>query len=676
MTCVVEQSFDELLADESVAMVIHDDMASLDCNQAFIDLFEANNKNELLGLHPCQLSPEYQASGAMSYELANEHISECLQTGRTEFNWLNTSMRGKLILSKVELVRLSENRLLSRMVNPQVYINREQRNAAQNGQEISNLAGPDMGFWESFNLLNQHKRAIDVSAIVSKTDSNGVIIYVNDMFCEVSGFSRNELLGQKHNIVNHPDMPKEVFKDIWATITAGEVWHGVIQNRRKDGSSYYVSSTISPIMDASGDITEYIAIRHDITDVYEKDRIIKIQSTDMDTGLPNRVQFNQDLRARRHAWIAVLSFAEIEGVQQIYGDLEYKIFIKNMAAMLNDSAKAIGKLYRTSDSCFALVCECDCRQQTFQHNCQQLVNFLADQYIVLGDSRIFLTVRMGIAENKDAEKTYGQAYLAMNSAQQGGDHLAVYHQGTKEYQRINQAIYWTEKLRSAVKELRIKIFGQGIFNQHGERYSTEVLMRYHCGYEYVSPLEYLEHAKAAGIYHTLTHEVVRQSLQYFAEKNERFSINLDQQDIFNQNTRQFILSELARTGSGQLLTVELLESSGVDFSDIRVRKFLREAKALGCQIAIDDFGSGYSNFEYLASLEVDLVKIDGSLIRDLLNNDKHQLIVRSIVYLCHSLGIKVVAEYTEEKAIVDLLADFSVDYFQGYYFEKPALLND
>jgi len=117
-----------------------------------------------------------------------------------------------------------------------------------------------------------------------------------------------------------------------------------------------------------------------------------------------------------------------------------------------------------------------------------------------------------------------------------------------------------------------------------------------------------------------------------------------------------------------------LESSGVDFSDVRVREFLKEVTALGCQIAIDDFGSGYSNFEYLASLEVDLVKIDGSLIRDLLNNDKHQLIVRSIVYLCHSLGIKVVAEYTEEKAIVDLLAGFGVDYFQGYYFEKPAEL--
>lgn len=674
MNATSKQSFDDLLQDETIAMVIHDDMASLNCNQAFVDLFGANHKDELLGLHPSQLSPEYQANGSMSYVLANEHIQRCLDTGSAEFDWLNTSLKGQLILSRIQLKKLSDNRLLSRLINPRIYS--REANVSGSDTEMLFTVHNDVSFWESFDLLNQHKRAIDVSAIVSKTDRHGVITYVNDMFCTVSGYSRTELIGHKHNIVNHPDMPKSVFANIWATITAGEVWSGVIQNRRKDGSSYYVSSTISPIMDAHGDISEFIAIRHDITDVYEKDRIIKIQTTDRDTGLANRVKFNQDLRQRSGAWVAVLQLPQIDGVQQIYGDDDYQSFMQALANKLRQYADGLGTVYRTSDSYFALMCQGSTDQQVFINNCRAMIDKLCSQPVVLAGSEIFLTSRIGLAENTQPEKTYGHACLAMNSTYQSEDSLALYHQGSEEYQRLNDAIYWAGKLRTAVAQGHIRIHGQGLFNAEGQRYSTEVLMRYQSENECVSPVAFLDHAKVAGIYNTLTQEVIRQSFAYFNGRNERFSINLDQEDIFNNNTRQFILAQLAHSGCGEYLTVELLESSGVDFSDQRVRDFLREMKSLGCQIAIDDFGSGYSNFEYLASLEVDLVKIDGSLIRDVLNNEKHYLIVRSIVYLCKSLQIKVVAEFTENKDIVDLLAELKVDYFQGYYFEKPKLIGE
>ena len=121
------------------------------------------------------------------------------------------------------------------------------------------------------------------------------------------------------------------------------------------------------------------------------------------------------------------------------------------------------------------------------------------------------------------------------------------------------------------------------------------------------------------------------------------------------------------SGCGDQLTLELLESSGVDFSNTVVKNFIAELKSLNCQIAIDDFGSGYSNFDYLATTDVDLIKIDGSLIRDILQNKKHHLIVQSIVTLCKSLDIPVVAEFSAEKDIIDLLIEFGVDYFQGYY---------
>ncbi len=114
-------------------------------------------------------------------------------------------------------------------------------------------------------LLQEYKDTVDRSSIVSKTDKRGIITFVNDKFCEISGYSYTELIGMPHNIVRHPDMPKEVFKEMWKTILAGNVWEGIVKNRKKDGSAYWVESIINPIRDINGNIIEYIAIRRDVT---------------------------------------------------------------------------------------------------------------------------------------------------------------------------------------------------------------------------------------------------------------------------------------------------------------------------------------------------------------------------------------------------------------------------
>lgn len=122
---------------------------------------------------------------------------------------------------------------------------------------------------ENSNLLAEYKKAVDLSNIVSKTNPKGVITYVNDKFCEISGYTRDELIGKPHNIIRHPDMPREAFKDLWDTIKAKKSWHGVVTNMKKDGGQYIVDTTVIPILDVDGDTVEYIAIRHDITELEE-----------------------------------------------------------------------------------------------------------------------------------------------------------------------------------------------------------------------------------------------------------------------------------------------------------------------------------------------------------------------------------------------------------------------
>jgi PAS domain S-box-containing protein len=123
-------------------------------------------------------------------------------------------------------------------------------------------------------LLQEYKEAIDRSTIVSKTDKHGYITFVNDKFCEISGYSSDELLGQPHNIVRHPDMPQEVFAELWKTILSGQTWEGIVKNRKKEGSFYWVHTVINPIIDLNGEIVEFIGIRNDITAIQEeKERI-------------------------------------------------------------------------------------------------------------------------------------------------------------------------------------------------------------------------------------------------------------------------------------------------------------------------------------------------------------------------------------------------------------------
>jgi PAS domain S-box-containing protein len=125
-------------------------------------------------------------------------------------------------------------------------------------------------FDKQSKIFEEYKRAVDISSIVSKTDEKGIITYVNDSFCEISGYSAEELVGNSHSLVRHPSEPKELYQELWKSIQSGNVWHGILRNIRKDGSTYIVDATIMPIKDSDENIVEYIAIRKDITDLEHK----------------------------------------------------------------------------------------------------------------------------------------------------------------------------------------------------------------------------------------------------------------------------------------------------------------------------------------------------------------------------------------------------------------------
>ncbi len=121
-------------------------------------------------------------------------------------------------------------------------------------------------------LLKEYKKVVDAAAIVSKTNTKGIITYINDEFCTISGFTREELIGKSHNIVRHPNMPSSAFKDLWSTIRSKKIWKGIVENLKKDGNSYFVKATIVPVLDEDDNIVEFIGLREDITELIEKEK--------------------------------------------------------------------------------------------------------------------------------------------------------------------------------------------------------------------------------------------------------------------------------------------------------------------------------------------------------------------------------------------------------------------
>jgi PAS domain S-box-containing protein len=142
-------------------------------------------------------------------------------------------------------------------------------------------------------MFQQYQEAIETSNIVSKTDVNGIITFVNDEFCKISGYTKAELLGRNHNIVRHPDVPASKFKLLWQTIKSKRIYKSTVKNRAKDGSTFYVNTTVTPILDEQGNIEEFIAIRYDVTqEIFYKHSLEKKEREleELNAELEKRVQ--------------------------------------------------------------------------------------------------------------------------------------------------------------------------------------------------------------------------------------------------------------------------------------------------------------------------------------------------------------------------------------------------
>ena len=532
----------------------------------------------------------------------------------------------------------------------------------------------------SYNFLLEYKKAIDESSIVSKTDKNGLITFVNKKFCEISGYEEDELIGKSHNIVRHPSMTKEFFNNLWKTITNKEIFKGVIVNKKKNGLVYYVDTTIIPILDENKNIEEFIAIRHDITKVYEQKKLIEEQFIDELTLLPNRQKLLKDFKDSKIQKIAMININSFRDINNFYGFEAGDLVLKKFSQILLDkiSTNINLDLYRVANDVFAICTKNKDNLKEIRDICTNIIEYFSLHPILINNNSFYLSISIGVARNcKDSavqNNLLSKAEYALRMAKKRDISILFLDENIELYNKLKENKKLIEELKNALISNNLLIYGQKLINNISKKEKYEILMRVKLeDGSILTPYSFLKEAKKAKLYLGMTRMLVKKACEYFKDKDIDFNLNLTLEDIKDQYTMDFIVNTMEKTNTAKQITFEIVESEGIE-SFTEVSNFIKKAKKLGCKIAIDDFGTGYSNFEYIIKLDVDYIKIDGSLIKNINTDNNLYLTVQTIVGFAKALKIKTVAEFVHNEEVLNCVKNLDIDYSQGFFIDEPKEL--
>lgn len=520
------------------------------------------------------------------------------------------------------------------------------------------------------HILKQYNEATKDSNIISTADLKGNITYVNDKFCEVSLYTYEEVLGKPHSIVRGEE-DDEIFQQLWETIKNKKVWYGVLKNRKKNGEFYWVNINIRPILDEKNEIIEYIAIRHEITDLVLKTEELKRNlRLDSLTNIGNRYKLIEDVSKSVNPCISILDIVSFSDVNDFFGyktgDNVLKIVARKIEELLID--KENYKVYRDHSDTFCIVAQNEDRDK-FIKNIDEISKTIGKVPIVIKSRELY--VQLSYVFSFEAKENLLETANIIKRYSQANKNIIIYDKALELEKDYEKNIFWTLKIKKALDEDKIVPYFQPIYNLKTNKIEKyEALVRLIDGNNVISPYYFLDISKKSKQYLQLTKTMIQKTFDYFKDKDFEFSINLTFEDIKSEYIASFIIELLKEYKIGHRVVFEIVESEEID-NFRKINEFFVTIREYGCKIAIDDFGSGYSNFEYLAKLNVDYIKIDGSLIKDILINKSSQNIVSMLVNFAKGQKVKTIAEFVSNKDILNKVRELGIDYVQGYYIKEP-----
>ncbi|MDQ1263902.1 MAG: c-di-GMP phosphodiesterase [Campylobacterota bacterium] len=390
------------------------------------------------------------------------------------------------------------------------------------------------------------------------------------------------------------------------------------------------------------------------------------------TKLPNRLKLIEDIEQNKNAssiHLALINVDSFKNINDLYGyDVGDKILIE-ISKQIRRLCQNPEFVYKLPNDEFAILTTVDISKEEFFKATLTLLHKINEMKFNVAEQSIAVSFSCGVASNESSILI--KANTALQIAKKHSKSVVAYDSSLDAKEQIAKNLDALVLLKDAIKNDRIIPYYQPIYNtrtQKIERY--EALARIITqDSKVIAPFAFLDVAIKSKLYPEITKAMISKSFEFFKDKDLSFSINLSILDIQNQETMKFIEERLNNYDASKVV-FEILESDKIeDYKELK--HFIQVVKKFGCKIAIDDFGSGYSNFSHIFELNVDYLKIDASLVKFITTDNSSRVIVKTIINFATNLGLKTVAEFVEDKDALDLLEKMGVDFVQGYYIGKP-----
>ncbi len=510
------------------------------------------------------------------------------------------------------------------------------------------------------------------------TDERGRILYVNEAVERISGYKKEELIGENPRIFKSGLNPPEFYEKMWETILSGKTFEAITPNRKKSGEIFHADLKIIPVK-LPGNLLRFVAVARDITrELNLSESLIRLQQNDALTDLLNFNGFYEKVskklsEIKGFGMLVLIDIYEMTQINKIYGINRGDKFLKEFAANLKKAFPDTNCIARLAADTFGVFIEAELLEDVYRNYAK--IYELIDIIYEIENERISATINAAIAlfpkDGQDFKSLYERADITLQKCRKKGPGVIQFFDPQMEkevenrweiYNLIKKAVenslfvfyyqpyFYTNSLKLAGCEALVRII-----DKSGKIYTPNL---------FIDDLEnsfYLE-------------KFERWAIKEIVEKIENWGINISLNisgKTFVKPVFQTILTMIPDK-IREKLTIEITERIFIDNSEI-VKETLKNIKTIESppKIAMDDFGTGYSSISYLKDLPIDIVKIDRTFIKDMTEDKNSLAIVQTIIELARRLDKKALAEGVETEKQFELLKEFGCDLVQGFLFAKP-----
>jgi diguanylate cyclase (GGDEF)-like protein/PAS domain S-box-containing protein len=485
-------------------------------------------------------------------------------------------------------------------------------------------------------------------------------------------------LGELTRVLRPSDSNQRTFKDveIWVRASSGEA-HCL----RLNGVPVFSDNTFKGYRGTARDITK---LKQD-----EK-RMVILANQDHLTGLSNRRRFLEELshevrRVERHGQLGVLLLIDLDHLKLVNdtaGHAAGDQIIVQVAGLLKRASREQDFLARVSGDEFAVAYSVMSEEQGLQ-KARQLLERISSLKPSYGGRTLNISASVGLVtfprQGRVPVELMAKADAAMSVAKSGGrNRVHRYDETDMMRERMDNQLVWKDRLLAALEQEALHLMFQPIVGvSAGKVHHYEVLVRMvEDDGSFIAPGKFIPAAEQFGLIQWVDRQVVSKAIRFLADlpddrQDIGFSINLSGLSVGRQDMYDLIEQELREGGvDAGRITFEITETAACEQLN-NAMAFIQKIRQLGCRVSLDDFGVGFSSFSYLKHLRADILKIDGSFIRDIHNNNADQLFVKALVDVARGMGMQTIAEFVENEQVFERVRDLGVDYVQGYYLGKP-----